>query len=161
MSNLANPGESPTGHWFGETMDRAWRTGLQVLAGYLSVAQTVQEVNWVAALLAALFAMLVSGLTRLLDMPSLGEAWYWQVAERMVKTFVQTLLVMIGAATAFADVDWKIALNTALMATVYSFVTSVLTTRAGDAATRGSVPLTAPRSLKVTHSEARTAGGGF
>lgn len=146
-------------HWWGDTLDRSWRTGLQVFAGYLSVAQTYQDVDWLVAVLAGLFAMVVSALTRFLDMPSLGSAWYFQLAERLVKTFVQTLLVMIGAATAFDQVDWKIALNTALMAALYSVVTSVLTTRAGEVESKGNVDLTVPPEQRVVSPAAQRASG--
>lgn len=131
-------------HWFAGALDRAIRTAVQTFLAYISVAKLLDEVNWQAALLGTLFAVVVSVLTSFLGSPSFGERWGFQVAERAVKTFVQNLLAGIGTATMFDQVDWKTAFSAAVLAAFYSAGTSVLTTRAG--ATRGEVDLTAPPS---------------
>lgn len=131
-------------NWFGGVLDRAVRTALQVLAGYLAVAHGLTDVPWVPALLAAAFAVLLSLLTAVVASPSFGERWEFQLAERAVKTFAQSLLAGIGAAAMFAEVDWKTALNAAALAAVASVVTSVMSTRAGSDLTRGQVDLTVP-----------------
>jgi hypothetical protein len=64
------------------------------------------------------FAVVLSLLTSAISSPSWGEAWLFQVAERAVKTFLQTVLGGIGVAT-----------SAALLAALYSVVTSVLATR--------------------------------
>lgn len=132
--------------WFTGAVDRALRTALQVLAAYLSTAQLINDVDWRAAALSAGFAVVLSAVTSLVGMPSFGEGWGFQVVERAVKTFAQSLLAFIGTASLFDQVDWKTALSASLLAAVYSVVTSVATTRAGAAAARGEVDLTAPPS---------------
>jgi hypothetical protein len=47
-------------------------------------------------------------------------------------------------ATMFDQVDWKTALSSAALATVYSLVTSVLTTRMGPEDAVGQVDLSVP-----------------
>ncbi len=127
--------------WFAGAADRALRTGLQTLLAYLSAAQLINQVAWVPALLATGFAMVLSVLTSLVGSPSWGQAWGFQLAERAVKTFVQSVLTFIGAAYLFDQVDWKTALSAAALAAAYSVVTSVLTTRL---APDGQVDLTVP-----------------
>lgn len=150
--------------WGREVWDRTWRTGLQLFLAYLSVAQWMGQVNWVAAALSAIFGMVLSALTRIVDMPSFGEAWYFQVAERAVKTFVQSLLVFIGMATAFDQVDWKMAFSSSILAAIYSTGMSTLTTRAGEVETRGNVPLVTPATSRVVQNPTvpgSTGGSGF
>lgn len=130
--------------WPADTLDRALRTALQTLAAYLTLAHSLTEVAWVPALLAAVFGAVVSVLTSLVASPSFGEAWGFQLLERSVKTFAQNLLVGIGAAVTFAEVDWRMALNAAGLAAAYSIVTSVLTTRTGSNLAHGQVSLSAP-----------------
>ena len=131
-------------NWFGGVLDRAVRTALQTLAAYLSAAQLINEVDWRAALLATGFAVLLSLITSAVSMPSFGEAWAFQVLERAVKTFAQTLLAFIGTAAMFDQVDWKTGLSAAGLAAIYSVVTSVMTTRTGPDAARGQVDVTVP-----------------
>lgn len=127
--------------WFAGSLDRALRTGLQTLLAYLSAAQLINEVAWLPALSATAFAMFLSALTSLVGSPSWGEALGFQVAERAVKTFVQSVLTFIGAAYLFDQVDWQTALSAAALAAGYSVVTSVLTTRLGP---DGQVDVTIP-----------------
>jgi hypothetical protein len=134
--------------WAMGVLDRAVRTGLQTLLAYLSAAQLINEVNWVAAGAATLFAVVLSLLTAVVGAPSFGEAWGFQVLERAVKTFVQSVLAFIGAATMFDQVDWKTGLSGAALATLYSVITSVLTTRLGDEQAVGQVDLSAPRRIQ-------------
>lgn len=130
--------------WAKGALDRALRTALQTLAAYLSAAKLINEVAWVPALLAVAFAVILSALTSLVGAPSFGHRWEFQVAERAVKTFAQSLLAFVGAATLFAQVDWKTAFSTALLAAVYSVVTSVMTTRMGPVAAAGQVDVSVP-----------------
>jgi hypothetical protein len=130
--------------WFTGAVDRAARTALQVLAAYLSAAQLINEVDWRAAAAAVGFAVVLSALTSLIGSPSYGDGWGFQVVERAVKTFTQSLIAFIGTATMFDQVDWKTGLSAAALAAVYSVVTSVAATRAG--AVSGEVDLSAPPS---------------
>lgn len=130
--------------WASGVLDRALRTALQTLAAYLTLAHSLAEVAWIPALSASVFAAVVSLLTSWVGAPSFGESWPFQLLERATKTFAQNLLVGIGAAVAFADVDWGMALNAAGLAAVYSIVTSVLTTRLGSEQAMGQVDLTVP-----------------
>lgn len=128
--------------WFQGAVDRAVRTALQVLAAYLSAAQLINQVDWRAAGAAVGFAVVLSALTSLVGSPSFGDGWGFQVVERAVKTFAQSLLAFIGTATLFDQVDWKTGLSAAALAALYSVVTSVASTRIGAAG--GEVDLTAP-----------------
>lgn len=132
--------------WAAGVVDRAVRTALQTLAAYLSAAQLLNEVDWTAALMGAGFAVVLSLVTSAVGLPSFGEAWGFQVLERAVKTFAQTLLAGIGAAVMFDQVDWKTALSAAGLAALYSAVTSVLTTRVGADGAVGQVDVTVPVS---------------
>ncbi len=130
--------------WAMGVVDRAVRTGLQTLLAYLSAAQLINEVNWVAAGTATLFAVVLSLLTSVVGAPSFGEAWGFQLLERAAKTFVQSVLAFIGTATMFDQVDWKTGLSGAALATLYSVVNSVITTRLGSADSVGQVDLSVP-----------------
>lgn len=135
--------------WLTGAVDRAVRTGLQTLLAYLSAAQLINEVAWVPALLATGFAMVLSLLTSLVGSPSFGEPYGFQLLERAVKTFAQSLLTFIGVATMFDQVDWKTGLSAAALAALYSVGTSVLTTRTGSDLTRGQVDVSAPPSVST------------
>lgn len=51
--------------------------------------------------------------------------WMKCAAIRAIKTAAQTLVALIPAATTISSVDWKVALETAALAAVTSFFTSV------------------------------------
>lgn len=140
--------------WAAGVLDRAIRTALQTLAAYLSAAQLLNEVAWVPALLATGFAVVLSLLTSLVGSPSFGETWAFQLLERAVKTFAQTLIAFIGTAVMFDQVDWATGLSGAGLAAVYSVVTSVMTTRAGGDQAMGQVDLTVPPSRGAHLQEA-------
>lgn len=130
--------------WALGVIDRAVRTGLQTLLAYLSAAQLINEVDWVAAGAATAFAVVLSLLTSVVGAPSFGEAWGFQILERAVKTFGQSVIAFIGTATMFDQVDWKTGLSAAALAALYSVGTSVLTTRLGDGNAVGQVDLSVP-----------------
>lgn len=134
--------------WAAGVVDRAIRTALQTLAAYLSAAQLINQVAWVPALLAVVFAVILSLLTSLTGLPSFGEAWGFQLLERAVKTFAQSLLAFIGTAAMFDQVDWKTGLSAAALAALYSVVTSVMTTRMGPEDAVGQVDVFVPAHLR-------------
>jgi hypothetical protein len=137
--------------WASGVLDRAVRTGLQTLLAYLSAAQLINQVAWVPALSATGFAVVLSLITSAMSSPSWGESWVFQLAERAVKTFLQSVVAFIGTASLFDQVDWRTGFSAAALATVYSIVTSVLTTRTGSADTVGQVDLTAPANSRRAH----------
>lgn len=130
--------------WFKGSADRVVRTVVQVVAGYaaLVLQQGGHEFNWSVIASVAGLAAAVSVATQFLALPSFGDLWIYQLAERAVKTFVQTVIAGVGAAVLFTDVDWDLTLHTALLAAVASLGTSVLTTRVGS--NSGQVDLAAP-----------------
>ncbi len=130
--------------WAAGVVDRAVRTALQTLAAYLSAAQLLNEVAWLPALSATGFAVVLSLLTSAVGAPSFGDAWAFQILERAVKTFAQTLIAFIGTAAMFDQVDWATGFSAAGLAAVYSVVTSVMTTRAGGDAAMGQVDVSIP-----------------
>lgn len=139
--------------WATGVVDRAVRTGLQTLLAYLSAAQLINQVDWAAASLATGFAVVLSVLTSVVGAPSFGEAWGFQLLERAVKTFVQSVLAFIGTATMFDQVDWKTGLSGAALATLYSVVNSVITTRLGPSDAVGQVDLSVPPKPRAAFAE--------
>jgi len=51
--------------------------------------------------------------------------WIKAATIRAVKTAAQTAIGVIGAATVFSGVDWRIVGGTVLLATITSFLTSL------------------------------------
>ncbi len=152
------------GVWAADMFDRSWRTGLQVFAAYLVIVLQAggMPLNLLAGVLQALFAVVLSVITAMLAMPSFGEAWYFQLAERAVKTFFQTMLAGIGTATMFAEVDWHGVWEMSWTAAVLSIATSVATTRLGATSTTGQVNLTAPpRRIAASGDSERSGASGF
>jgi hypothetical protein len=52
--------------------------------------------------------------------------------ERAIKTAAQTAIATIGATATFGSVDWKIVGSTALLATITSILTSIVSKNIGD-----------------------------
>ncbi len=61
------------------------------------------------------------------------SASFWrQSAERMAKTFAQTLITVLGTgATDLLNVGWKQALSVAALATILSLLTSIVSSGVG------------------------------
>lgn len=53
------------------------------------------------------------------------KKWFEASGVRLIKTFAQSLIAAIGSAAALAQVDWKLAFSTAILAAVLSFLTSL------------------------------------
>lgn len=140
--------------WLTGALDRAVRTALQILAAYMTVAVQLDQVNWYAAASAVGLGVIASVVTSVWTLPSFGSSWVFQLLERAVKTFVQSLSVFLVEATVLTDVDWGMALDMSLYAALFSIVTSTATTRLGSAP--GEVDLTAPKELPAVHSPIRT-----
>lgn len=51
--------------------------------------------------------------------------WLKAAGIRALKTIAQTAVATIGTAVAFAEVDWKVTISTAVLAGIISLLTSV------------------------------------
>ncbi len=116
--------------------DRAARTALQVVLGYLLTAGTIGGVDWTTAGLAAVFAVIVSVLQAAVDLPVMHHlGWAAEVLGRALRTFAQTALGSVGAATLLTDVAWGTVLSAAALAALVSVVTSIIATPIGPKGT--------------------------
>ena len=117
-------------------MDRAGRTALQVVLGYMMAAGTIGGVDWTTAGLAALFAVIMSLLQGMVDLPAEQHlGWPAEVLGRALRTFAQAAIGTVGAAALFTDVPWGTALSAAALAALVSVGTSVLATPIGPKGT--------------------------
>jgi len=117
-------------------LDRAARTALQVLLGYMMAAGTIGGVDWGTAALAAMFAVIVSLLQAAVDLPAMHHlGWAAEVLGRALRTFAQTALGSVAAATLLTDVAWATVLSAAALAALVSVVTSVIATPIGPRGT--------------------------
>ena len=116
-------------------LDRAARTALQVVLGYLMTAGTIGGVDWGTAALAALFAVIMSLLQAAVDLPAMHLGYAADVLGRALRTFAQTAIGSVGAATLLTDVAWGTVLSAAALAALTSVVTSVLATPIGPKGT--------------------------
>lgn len=135
--------------WLTGTLDRALRTALQTFLAYLTAAELLADIDWLTAASATVLAVLVSVLTNLIAAPSFGDLWIYQVMERAMKTFAQSLVAFLGTTVLITDVDWPTAFSAALTAALYSAVSSTLTTRVGDVQAKGNVDLVPPTGQGV------------
>jgi len=51
--------------------------------------------------------------------------WFKAATIRAIRTAAQATIGAIGAATVFAEVDWRVVGGTALLATIVSYLTSL------------------------------------
>jgi len=116
-------------------MDRAARTALQVVLGYMMAAGTIGGVDWTTAGFAALFAVIMSMLQAAVDLPALHLGWAGDVFSRALRTFAQTAIGSVGAVVLFTDVAWGTVLSAAALAALTSVVTSMAATPFGPKGT--------------------------
>ncbi len=116
-------------------LDRAGRTALQVVLGYMMTAGTIGGVDWTTAGFAALFAVIMSALQSAVDLPALHLGWAGDVFSRALRTFAQAALGSVGAAALFTDVAWGTVLSAAALAALTSVVTSMAATPFGPKGT--------------------------
>jgi len=117
-------------------LDRAARTALQVVLGYMMAAGTIGGVDWGTAALAAMFAVIVSLLQAAVDLPAMHHlGWAGDVLGRALRTFAQAALGSVGAATLLTDVAWGTVLSAAALAALVSVVTSIIATPIGPKGT--------------------------
>lgn len=121
-------------------LDRAGRTALQVLAGYLVTAHTLGGVQWGTAIGAVILAVVVALLQGLVDLPG-AETWVPNALGRAIRTFAQAALGSVGAAVLITDVPWETVLSASALAAVTSLITSLAATPAGATPTKGTPEL--------------------
>jgi Putative lactococcus lactis phage r1t holin len=122
-------------------LDRAARTALQVLAGYLITAHTLGGVQWGTAAGAVLLAVVVALLQGLVDLPTGPGGWVPDAVGRAIRTFAQTALGSVGAAVLITDVPWETVLSASALAAVTSLITSLAATPAGSSSVKGTPEL--------------------
>jgi len=110
-------------------LDRAGRTALHVVAGYLVAGRG--QVDWRVIALATALAVAVSVLQSVVDFPAIPGGWIGDVTGRAMRTFAQTAVGSIGAVTLFTDVSWSTVLSAAALAALASVVTSAVATPLG------------------------------
>jgi hypothetical protein len=118
--------------WLLSALDRAVRTAIQVVAGYLVAAQAGGALNWGVVGLAAGLAVLVSLLQSAVDFPVSSGNWWMDVAGRALRTYAQAALASVGAAVLLTDVNWATVLTASAAAALASVVTSVFATPLGS-----------------------------
>jgi len=93
--------------WWKAAMFRALRTVLVIATPY--VPTVLYDGNYLIVASAALFGGVSSIITSLFGIAETSDksvSWYWALAERVIKTTAQALLVLFGTATMFQDVAW-------------------------------------------------------
>lgn len=125
-------------------LDRAARTALQVLGGYLLAATTIGGVDWATAGLAVGLAVVVSVLQGLVDLPALPGGWFPNALGRALRTFAQAALASTTAAVLLTDIAWATVLSASALAALTSLATSVGATPFGPPAVQGTPDLVAP-----------------
>jgi hypothetical protein len=118
-------------------LDRAVRTALQVLVGYLITAHTIGGVDWRTAAGATGLAVLVALLQGVAELPSPANP-VAAIFGRAIRTFAQTALGTIGAAALFTDVPWAAALSASALAALTSIVSSLIAIPIGPASVKGT-----------------------
>ena len=127
-------------------LDRAARTALQVLAGYLATAYTLGGVDGGTAVSAAVFAVIVAVMQGMVDLPPLQLGWAGDVLGRAIRTFAQTAAGSLVGATLVTEVPWQAVLSASLLAAVASIVTSIATTPIGP---KGTPELVSPAGARA------------
>lgn len=118
-------------------LDRAGRTALQVIVGYLIAANTIGGVDWRTAILAAALAVIVAVLQGLAELPAPANPAA-AIIGRALRTFGQAALGTVGAAVLITDVSWGTALSAAALAAATSVVTSLVAIPVGPASVKGT-----------------------
>lgn len=55
-----------------------------------------------------------------------SKSFWLSAATRAIRTFAQTAIATIGVASVMSDVDWVTVLSSSLLATILSFLTSIV-----------------------------------
>jgi hypothetical protein len=129
-------------------LDRAGRTALQVFAGYLLAAHTIGGVDWRNAVLAAVFAIAISLLQGMVDLPEIPRLGVWgDILGRAIRTAAQVALGSVGAnVVLITDVPWPTVLSAAALAGLTSVVTSLIALPVGPASVKGTPEIVGVRS---------------
>lgn len=122
-------------------LDRTWRTAVQVVLGYLTIAHTLGGVDWTTAGSAAVVAALVALLQGLADLPTDPGDAVTDIVGRALRTFAQAGVASIGAATFLTDLSLGSMLSASALAALASVLTSIVTRPVGP---KGTPELVSP-----------------
>lgn len=130
-------------------LDRAGRTALHVIAGYLVAGRG--QVDWRVIALATALAVAVSVLQSVVDFPAIPGGWIGDVTGRALRTFAQTAVGSIGASVLVTSVPWSTVLAAAALAALTSVITSSIATPLGHST---GTPDLLPRPPYVGYTDA-------
>lgn len=131
-------------------LDRAVRTAIQALAGYLVAAHTVGDVDWRTAALAVALAAAVSLLQGLVDLPAVTIGGPWgDIFGRAIRTFAQTALASTASAVLITDIPWSTVLSASALAALTSIATSLIALPLGSREVKGTPALVGPAPARV------------
>jgi hypothetical protein len=114
--------------WWKAAGIRAARTALAVLIPFV-LASNLLDLDWILIGSTTGFAIIASFVTSLAGLKEVtGDVVpkYWAILVRTVKTFAQTLLGYLGAATILQEVEWKSALLLSAAAAITSLLQGLL-----------------------------------
>jgi hypothetical protein len=120
---------------------------LQVFVGYLVAAHTIGGVDWRTAVLAALFAIAISLLQGMVDLPQITVLGVWgDILGRAFRTAAQVALGSVGAnVVLITEVPWATVLSAAALAGLTSVVTSLIALPVGPADVKGTPEIVGAR----------------
>lgn len=133
-----------------DVLDRAARTALQTAAGYLLVGEGLNipttAQTWLALGGIVAASVILSVATAIASAPSFGNSYWFQLVERAVKTFCQSLVAGFGVTVATGEFltlphNFTVLLSGSAVAALTSLLTSVYTTNLGTDKAVGSVNL--------------------
>ena len=135
-------------------LDRAARTALQVVLGYLVAAHTIGGVDWRTAVLAAILAVAIALLQGLVDLPQITFLGVWgDILGRAIRTAAQVALGTVGAnAILITDIPWPTVLSAAGLAAATSIVTSLIALPIGPASVKGTPEIVDARPVAPAHA---------
>ena len=115
--------------WWKAAALRGARTAVVIVIPYVGTALLFKDVNWLTIVSAAGLGFVASLLTSLAGIPEAdGKSIpvYLALLERSVKTLAQGLVVGIGNAVLFTDVNWSTIGQAALISALGSLLLGVL-----------------------------------
>lgn len=127
-------------------LDRTWRTALQTLIGYLTVAGGLGSVDWTTAFSAAAAGAVLAFLQGMADLPTAPGGGFADIAGRVLRTFTQTALAYVGTATLITDIPFGQMLSASALAALVSVVTSLVTMPMGP---KGTPELVRPAATRT------------
>jgi len=136
MTNLTSA------RWWRDAGLRALYTAIAVAVPYLG-ATLIADVPWLTVLLAGGLAVILSLATSLAGLPEVEGVdlpWWLAAAERVVKTFAQSLAAGLVGAVLITDVDWGVVLQAAALSALLSLLRLILATLPADPSAPSPAP---------------------